>query len=85
MLSNTPSTSQERLILGIDPGTLFMGYALLRTKGKQAKPVLFDVLDVHKMDDQYARLQKEFFFIQDLIDTYHPTVLAIESQFEKVL
>ena len=26
-------------------------------------------------------MQKEFFFLQELIDKYHPTVLAIESQF----
>lgn len=71
----------EHLILGVDPGTLFMGYALLHTVGKQADIVCFDVLDVHRDEDQYARLQKEFFFLQELIDRHHPTVLAIESQF----
>jgi crossover junction endodeoxyribonuclease RuvC len=39
------------------------------------------VFDVHKLEDQYARLQKEFFFLQELIQKYHPTVLAVESQF----
>lgn len=68
-------------ILGIDPGTLFMGWALLDTEGKNASIVDFNVLDVHKIDGQYARLQKEFFFLQELIDTYHPTELAIETQF----
>lgn len=71
----------EHIILGVDPGTLFMGYAILHTQGKQTEIVCFDVLDVHKDDDQYARLQKEFFFLQELIDRHHPTVLAIESQF----
>jgi len=71
----------EHIILGVDPGTLFMGYAILRTRGKQTDIVCFDVLDVHKDEDQYARLQKEFFFLQQLIDRHHPTVLAIESQF----
>lgn len=68
-------------ILGIDPGTLFMGYALLDVQGKRASIVDFGVLDVHKLDGQYARLQKEFFFLQDLIDRLHPTTLAIETQF----
>ena len=36
---------------------------------------------MHKLEDQYARLQKEFFFLQELIEQYHPTILAIESQF----
>lgn len=84
-------------ILGIDPGTLYMGYALLdtthvttgvtghamtqRAGGGRCSVVTFDVLDVHKLDGQYARLQREFFFLQELIDTYHPTCLAIETQF----
>ena len=68
-------------ILGIDPGTLLMGYALLDSEGQRTEPVLFDVLDVRKYDDQYARLQKEFFFLQDLIEQYRPTCLAIETQF----
>ena len=72
---------KEHIILGIDPGTLYMGYALLHTSGSQVKILNFGVFDVHKLEDQYARLQKEFFFLQELIDQYRPTVLAIESQF----
>lgn len=72
---------KEHTILGIDPGTLFMGYALLHTTGRQAEVIDFGVYDVHKTDDQYARLQREFFFLQELIDEYHPTELAIETQF----
>jgi crossover junction endodeoxyribonuclease RuvC len=72
---------KEHIILGIDPGTLYMGYALLRTSGSQVEILDMGTYDVHKIEDQYARLQKEFFFIQELIDKYHPTVLAIESQF----
>ncbi|MCQ2347864.1 MAG: crossover junction endodeoxyribonuclease RuvC [Paludibacteraceae bacterium] len=71
----------EHLILGIDPGTLFMGYALLHTVGQRTEIVTFGVKDVHKLEDQYARLQQEFFFLQELIDQYHPTELAIETQF----
>ncbi len=72
---------KEHIILGIDPGTLFMGYALLHTSGKRAELMEFGVYDVHKLEDQYARLQREFFFLQELIDEYHPTELAIETQF----
>ena len=72
---------KEHIILGVDPGTLFMGYAVIHTVGSQVKILDFGVFDVHKLDDQYARLQKEFFFLQELIDKHHPTVLAIESQF----
>ena len=72
---------RKHRILGVDPGTLFMGYALLDTEEHKASIVDFGVLDVHKMDGQYPRLQKEFFFLQQLIDTYQPSELAIETQF----
>ena len=68
-------------ILGIDPGTLFMGWAILDTEGSKVTLVDFGVEDVHKLDGQYARLQREFFFLQQLIDNQHPTELAIETQF----
>lgn len=71
----------EHIILGVDPGTLYMGYAVLHTIGQQVEIMDFGVLDVHKLDGQYPRLQKEFFFLQDLIDRYHPSCLAIETQF----
>lgn len=77
-------------ILGVDPGTLYMGYALLDTPdfqpgrcglGGEATIVDFGVCDVHKLEGQYPRLQREFFFLCELIDRYHPTCLAIETQF----
>ena len=72
---------KEHIILGVDPGTLYMGYALIHTIGSKVEILDFGVYDVHKLDDQYARLQKEFFFLQELVDKYQPSVLAIESQF----
>ena len=68
-------------ILGIDPGTLYMGWAIIDSEGQKVSLVNFDVLDVHKLEGQYARLQQEFFFLQQLIDEYKPTELAIETQF----
>jgi crossover junction endodeoxyribonuclease RuvC len=72
---------KEHIILGVDPGTLYMGYALLHTTGNKVEILDFGVYDVHKLEDQYARLQREFFFLQELIEKYHPSILAIESQF----
>ena len=72
---------KEHIILGVDPGTLFMGYAILKTVGQQVEILEFGVLDVHKLDGQYPRLQQEFFFLQKIIDQYRPSCLAIETQF----
>lgn len=71
----------EHIILGVDPGTLYMGYALLHTEGQKVDILDFGVLDVHKLDGQYPRLQREFFFLQELIDKYRPSCLSIETQF----
>ena len=58
-----------------------MGWAILDTEGQRVSLVDFDVLDVHKIEGQYPRLQKEFFFLQEVIERYNPTCLAIETQF----
>ena len=75
------SVRKEHIILGVDPGTLFMGYAILKTCGQQVQILDFGAYDVHKLEGQYPRLQKEFFFLQEVIDKYHPSCLAIETQF----
>lgn len=69
--------------MGIDPGTNFMGYAILRTSGRQKKPQLLvsGVLDMNKISDPYIKLQRIFKRTLQVIDTYHPDELAIEAQF----
>ena len=46
---------KEHIILGVDPGTLYMGYALIHTIGNKVEIMDFGVYDVHKLEDQYAR------------------------------
>jgi len=72
---------REHLILGIDPGTTYMGYGLLHVVGQKTEVVALGVLDMHKTEVHYEKLQKIFFFTQELIDQYHPTTFAIETQF----
>ena len=73
----------EKLIIGIYPCTNFMGYAILRTTGKNCKPelVVSGVVDMKKMTDPYLKLQRVFQRTLQVIDSYHPDELAIESQF----
>lgn len=69
--------------MGIDPGTNFMGYAIIRTFGKSKKPqlVISGVLDMDKISDPYIKLQRIFKRTLQVIDSYHPDELAIEAQF----
>lgn len=73
--------NKERIILGIDPGTIVMGYGVIRIEGK--KPVLeaMGVLQLNKYEDHYLRLRKIFERVLGLIEQYHPDELAIEAPF----
>ena len=73
--------SKERIILGIDPGTIVMGYGIIRIEGK--KPILeaMGVLQLNIYEDHYVRLKKIFERVLSLIDQYHPDELAIEAPF----
>lgn len=72
---------KQHTILGIDPGTTYMGFALLQTEGMRSEMIEMGVLDLHKIESHYEKLQRIFFFIQELIERYAPTELAIETQF----
>jgi crossover junction endodeoxyribonuclease RuvC len=73
--------SRENIILGIDPGTLFMGYALMTVNGSTPKLLMMDVLKLSAKKDAYERLQKIHHTVCELIQTYQPTTFAIEAPF----
>ena len=69
------------IILGIDPGTRLMGYALLSVDGNKASLVTMDVLNVQKIASHEQRIKKIFKATRELINTHHPEYLAIEAPF----
>ena len=71
----------ERIILGIDPGTIVMGYALLKVEERKPKLMVMGVLKLDKYESHYLRLRKIFERVTMLIDEYHPDELAIEAPF----
>ena len=80
---NNTDKEEGKLILGIDPGTNFMGYAIIRTfrKNMKAELVMSGVLDMFKLHDQHQKLNRILKRILQVIDTYKPEEMAIESQF----
>lgn len=72
---------QEKIILGIDPGTNVMGYGLLRVAGNKAEMIAMGVIELHKYADHYLRLGRIFERVTNIIDAYHPDELAIEAPF----
>ncbi len=69
------------IILGIDPGTTVMGYALLRIENNQPSVLLMDVLKLAKQKDIYARLEMIHTKVMELIQLYRPSSFAIEAPF----
>lgn len=72
---------KDRIILGIDPGTIVMGYGILKIEGNKPKLEAMGILQLNKYEDHYLRLRKIFERVLALIDQYHPDELAIEAPF----
>lgn len=71
----------EKIILGIDPGTVILGYGLIRQKGKQFSFIDMGVVNMTKIKDPSLKLKTIFESILKIIDTHHPDEFAIESPF----
>ena len=68
-------------ILGIDPGTNYMGYGVLEVEGNQLRAVVMGDIDLHKIADPYDKLRYIFERVRELIDNYSPREVALESPF----
>ncbi|KAA2245634.1 crossover junction endodeoxyribonuclease RuvC [Chitinophaga agrisoli] len=73
--------NKSKIILGIDPGTLVMGYGLIQVQGKTATLIKMDVLKLSSRKDHYERLQLIHACINDLIRLHKPDCFAIEAPF----
>ena len=71
----------EKIILGIDPGTTIMGFGLIKVVGKSMTFLQLNELDLKKYDDHYLKLKLIFERTIELIDTHHPDEIAIEAPF----
>ncbi|GGH35777.1 crossover junction endodeoxyribonuclease RuvC [Mangrovimonas yunxiaonensis] len=72
---------QERIILGIDPGTTIMGFGLIKVTGKTMTFMQLNELDLKKYTDHYLKLKFIFERTIALIEAYHPDEIAIEAPF----
>lgn len=72
---------QAEIILGIDPGTVVMGYALISISGGNINVITMDVLKLSTKKDTYERLQLVHAKVCELITKHKPTTFAIEAPF----
>ena len=69
----------ERIILGIDPGTIIMGYGLVRAVGQKAELLAFGAIHLNKLEDHYLRLKRIYDRVSGIIEEFKPDELAIED------
>ena len=55
-------------IMGIDPGTNYMGYGVLEVCGREVRSVVLGDIDLHRMNDPYEKLRYIFERVGALVD-----------------
>ena len=68
-------------IIGIDPGTNVLGYAILDVQGAKPKVQDIGVLKLSHYKDHQTKLKEIFLQLQEIIETYLPKHMAIEAPF----
>lgn len=76
-----PAPKDDRVIMGVDPGTNIMGYAFIGVNGNRARLIAMGVIDLRKCKDMYMKLGEIFNRVQGLINSFLPDELAIEAPF----
>lgn len=71
----------DYIVMGIDPGTLVMGYALIAVQGNKTQMLVMDVLKLGMHKDIYQRLEKIHTRVAELIALHKPDHFAIEAPF----
>ena len=70
-----------KIILGIDPGTLVMGYGIIEVNGSSMRLKEMQVLKLSSKKDNHERLQLIHQRVQELILKFRPHEFAIEAPF----
>ena len=78
---NNPPLENERIILGIDPGTTNMGFGLIKVVNKKMEFLQLNELQLSKYDNSYQKLKIIFERTIELIETHNPDEIAIEAPF----
>lgn len=73
--------STRTKILGVDPGTNVLGYAILDIDGKTPKVQDIGVIHLSGYKDHQTKLKEIYLQLQEIIETYLPSHMAVEAPF----
>ena len=68
-------------ILGVDPGTQVLGYAILEVNGNKLSVISMGEIHLKSFEEHQEKLKEIFLQLQEIIETYLPTQMAIEAPF----
>lgn len=72
---------KKRIVLGIDPGSNYTGYAIISIASKQPEVLCIGVEKLVHLNDHMSKLKALFDCIHGLIQKWEPQELAIEEPF----
>lgn len=72
---------EDKVILGIDPGTSIMGYGIIHVLGKKIKLLSFGTINLQKLDNHPDKLKKIHTDLCKIIEEFKPDEMAIEAPF----
>ncbi|MCX6195710.1 MAG: crossover junction endodeoxyribonuclease RuvC [Flavobacteriia bacterium] len=72
---------EDRIILGIDPGTTVMGYGLIQVKNGKLTMLNFGIIQLNKLANHPEKLKRILDRLNGLIEEFHPDEMAIEAPF----
>jgi crossover junction endodeoxyribonuclease RuvC len=68
-------------ILGVDPGTNVLGFAIIEVERKEIRLIKMSTVTMAHLDEQSEKLKRIFEHLTKIIDTYQPTQMGIEAPF----
>ena len=80
-MSQITNHRAEKIILGIDPGTRYLGYGLIRIINNQVQVLQYGVLTLTKYTTQGAKFLKIHERVVGIVEEFLPDEIAIESPF----
>lgn len=80
-MSQITSSTSEKIILGIDPGTRFLGYGLIKINKEKVAILQYGILNLTKYTTQGAKFLKIHERVLGILEEFLPDEIAIESPF----
>ena len=72
---------EDKIILGIDPGTTVLGYGLIHIQGAKISLINFGIIQLNKLNNQPDKLKRIYDRIIAVIEEYKPDEMALEAPF----